>query len=1210
MAAHRAHFLLYIPPGIHVGVVRYENDNPMTKEAQRPERRGDTAAPSLACPAGLRDRTGAVEPEGGDTAGSLLEGLSSFRANRRRRRRILPLLIVTLLALLPCSGATEALAGPAAQDLCQLQKGRFAGQYASCMQDAYARLAVTPGECSLTALSCTSDRDCPETETCVKPTGAGSAFLKNASRCAVRFDRRWDRAEIRAGAGSCVDGLTPGDVRTEIDSCAETVAAALAGEAAPSCPLDLAACVLTIDECEASLAATRDELGTWSGIPDDCFTTPGPDCVPPAGVPEGVVATAGDASVGLDWAALSGADAYGVERRLSAGGSSFSLIGRTSSTQFFDDTVTNDEEYHYRVFAVNNGYAGAPSAAVAAVPRAVPAPPTGVTATSGDTTVLLEWTPATDADATRVLRASTATGPWEEVARESGASSLRTGLANGTAVWFALASVNPVGESAPTPPQRAIPIAPPSGVFAVPGEDRVTLFWSPSIGATSYEMQRADDPGGPWSVLGQTSLTRRSDPGVPEGVPFFYRVLARNEVAASSPSPAVEAIVDGNPVDPPPLEDPSRNLVGQNLWFNRDWGGAFAFVDVMKESRPWQDAENWNLPVGGVDALGCPTADASTVVFSGLAEDFNGTYALRFEGQADVSLLWCPGTVENKVWDPATNTTTADVTFAMTESNRSVGLVLRNTRRTAESPVGSGFRDLRLYRPGYPTDGSVLFTTPFLEALGSIDVLRMMDWGGGSSNLVEHWADRSTPAHATQGGLPAPPYTAPDGRVYETASAVSLEHRIQLCNALMTDCWINVPPVADDEYIQNMALLLRYGSDGTQPYTSAQENPVFPPLDPSLRLYLEYSNENWNSGSGFLAFHVIQGICAHLDASHPVMNPVPDSIYTAVWRYPAWRIWTIGEIFRDVFGDDAMMSRIRPMLMTQRGNAQATLSNALLWLESFLAGLPTPREVRDVVWGAGGSGYWGARNMVSAIPDTFFGEGNIPDDGSLRDFAVDSVWTGNYGIRHIAYEGGPGLSFSDADNRTLNADPRMKDAVEAVHDLWSGRGGSLLVYYTVRGPSQWEFTASIDEPNSPKLQALDALRARPRAPVSIGAALPGRIIARDPGTTLIRTGYGYDLTIDGLLSGAGYAPGQMLAMAAHADTAFTGTLGLTAYAPVPTRVAVWINGERQGEVEIEALSGPAHLYESTTVPVSVPVGLVVVRLEILEGSLVIYSADF
>jgi hypothetical protein len=370
---------------------------------------------------------------------------------------------------------------------------------------------------------------------------------------------------------------------------------------------------------------------------------------------------------------------------------------------------------------------------------------------------------------------------------------------------------------------------------------------------------------------------------------------------------------------------------------------------------------------------------------------------------------------------------------------------------------------------------------------------------------------------------------------------------------------------------------------------------------------VEYSNETWNSGSGFLAFQIIQAICAHLPADHPVMTPTPDSIYTAVWRYPAWKAATISGTFRTVFGDAAMMTRVRPLLMTQRGNAQNTLGAALTWLDGYLSGLAVPRAMKDVIYGAGGSGYYGVNAMISADPDQFFAAGNSPDSSSLRDFAIDAVWARNYGLRRVAYEGGPGLSFSAGDNRNLNADLRMQGMVEAAHDAWSSQGGDLLMYYVVRGPSEWEFTSAITNADTPKLRALQALQARPRAAVSVGVSLPGMVIAHVGDGSRIRTGFGYPLTIDGLIAEAGNPVGTFSAQSAHAVAAYSGTLTINGHSYSATRVAVWINGVRQGEVTLAGLGGTRHLYDSSSLAVDVPAGLVVVRLEVLEGDLTVYS---
>ncbi len=53
----------------------------------------------------------------------------------------------------------------------------------------------------------------------------------------------------------------------------------------------------------------------------------------------------------------------------------------------------------------------------------------------------------------------------------------------------------------------------------------------------------------------------------------------------------------------------------------------------------------------------------------------------------------------------------------------------------------------------------------------------------------------------------------------------------------------NIPAAADDDYVRKVALALRYGTDGTNPYPGPQAHPAYPPLDPALRIYLEYANE-------------------------------------------------------------------------------------------------------------------------------------------------------------------------------------------------------------------------------------------------------------------------------------------------------------------------------------------------------------------------------
>ena len=73
--------------------------------------------------------------------------------------------------------------------------------------------------------------------------------------------------------------------------------------------------------------------------------------------------------------------------------------------------------------------------------------------------------------------------------------------------------------------------------------------------------------------------------------------------------------------------------------------------------------------------------------------------------------------------------------------------------------------------------------------------------------------------------------------------------------------WIDIPELATDAYITNLAKLIDYGSDGVNPYTGPMgsvvsalnqnpvpaSGPIWAGINPNLPVYVEYSNEVWNS---------------------------------------------------------------------------------------------------------------------------------------------------------------------------------------------------------------------------------------------------------------------------------------------------------------------------------------------------------------------------
>jgi TatA/E family protein of Tat protein translocase len=71
----------------------------------------------------------------------------------------------------------------------------------------------------------------------------------------------------------------------------------------------------------------------------------------------------------------------------------------------------------------------------------------------------------------------------------------------------------------------AAPIAAPTGVTAKPDHGRVNITWSPSAGASNYNVKRSGTSGGPYALIASTAVTSYSDEGLASGT-YFYVVTS------------------------------------------------------------------------------------------------------------------------------------------------------------------------------------------------------------------------------------------------------------------------------------------------------------------------------------------------------------------------------------------------------------------------------------------------------------------------------------------------------------------------------------------------------------------------------------------------------------------------------------------------------------------------------------------------------------
>lgn len=659
------------------------------------------------------------------------------------------------------------------------------------------------------------------------------------------------------------------------------------------------------------------------------------------------------------------------------------------------------------------------------------------------------------------------------------------------------------------------------------------------------------------------------------------------------------------------------------------YDGAYAMADVVHESQ--FRSGSWGTPP--LDANGAPTQDA-LLIFSSRRMGA-GTYKLVFKGQAVLGVSGEPEdgsgnrpSIQNQRYTASTNTTTADLVIPVTLRDNA-WLTFGSTRRTATATPGTGISEVRLWRPGYPTDGSVTFTREFIAAMQKFHVIRGMDFAAANSNADMAWSDRTNARHI---GAVA----AGKGQPWELL--------VQLANATGNDLWINVPARADDTYLTRLAQLLRYGSDGVNPYTAARANPVWPPLKAGLKVYVELGNELWNWSPGFQGYgwSLALADAARKTAGHPVNYDgavdatSQDGLYLAHRRWIAYRSSQVSLAFRKVWGDAAMMTTVRPVLASQVADGNGYLSEALRWAEGYYSQLrvkngqlvkattPSPaRKVSELWWGGGGAAYYESSHEPVDPTDpaqrTAFFEG-LPSPQFASNTAIDATWTRGYGLKSVAYEGGPGpggsplggSTWAGAVSAAYNADPRLLERMHAAHQIYQASGGQMLNYYVYSGAGPWEFTNGVtpgvvSDTDTVKLRAIDAIRLTRKNDVTLGQPVPGTVWLQDAATFRQSYGgtggaWGYDgqaIRFGPGTRGPSFAETVLLPVRSTSG----GTYGFsirTYDAPANAQVELLVNGSSAGTWKLAA-SSTGQPVASTALRVTLPAGLSVVRLRPLNN---------
>lgn len=222
-----------------------------------------------------------------------------------------------------------------------------------------------------------------------------------------------------------------------------------------------------------------------------------------------------------------------------------------SAREHRDRAVSNDATYVYVVRAYNVKGDGAASPALTASPAPVPSAPADLRASREADKVELLWSaPPEPVDGYVVYRGE-APGRLASIATVTSLGYFDAVALRGKTYYYAVAAVNPVGES---PPSELASISlvrtpgPPQSVFATPQEGAIRLTWQPPadtgdapIDALRYYVTRKDPGASAPRILdtgGDLAVTFYTDARVQPGLVYEYTVTTVNGQDSTSPPSA------------------------------------------------------------------------------------------------------------------------------------------------------------------------------------------------------------------------------------------------------------------------------------------------------------------------------------------------------------------------------------------------------------------------------------------------------------------------------------------------------------------------------------------------------------------------------------------------------------------------------------------------------------------------------------------------